>query len=270
MVTASPTLDTFVFNTTEKANAMNILHTTRVFTKTELDKFNSILSHWTTTILKGGNFTFVKFGDGEIICMTKKGTGTNCDGHPYHIKLGEKLLEAWAYYASSDQNIYIGEWASNDNIRKFLDGLINQHKPKFTFTEFEILLQNTITTEKYNLLNTIKTSDRNKIFVGPKRLSEVQKFLCVDHIIEVPLIDSYSEYNNILEECKKLIVPGTIILYSAGMPTKVLVKDILVYNSEVTNIDFGSSFDAIFVGNTREGQPDPAVLKMLYKDLIGS
>lgn len=53
------------------------------------------------------------------------------------------------------------------------------------------------------------------------------------------------------------------------MPTKVLVKDILTYNSEVTNIDFGSSFDAIFVGNTREGQPDPAMLRVLYKDLIG-
>lgn len=246
-----------------------ILHTTRNHTELELHKFNTTIQHWTTTIQNGGNFTFIKFGDGEIICMMKKGTGTNCDGHPYHIELGTKLQEAWEYYANTNQNTYIGEWTSSDNIRKFLDDLIEKHTPKFTFTDFEILLQNTITTEKYELLKTIKHTNRNKIFVGPKRLSEVQKFLNIDHMIEVPLINSYSEYNNILEKCKELITPGTIILYSAGMPTKVLVKDILTYNSEVTNMDFGSSFDAIFVGNTREGQPDPVMLRELYKDLIG-
>jgi hypothetical protein len=121
-----------VTNTTEKAIAMSVLHTTRTFTETELNKFNSILSHWTTTILNGGNFTFIKFGDGEIICMRKKGKGTNCDGHPYHIELGQKLLEAWAYYANSDLDIYIGEWASNDSIRQFLDDLLHEHRPQLS------------------------------------------------------------------------------------------------------------------------------------------
>ena len=39
-------------------------------------------------LMYGENFTFVKYGDGEIICMIG-GTGKNCDDHPYSKKLGK-------------------------------------------------------------------------------------------------------------------------------------------------------------------------------------
>jgi hypothetical protein len=52
------------------------------------------------------------------------------------------------------------------------------------------------------------------------------------------------------------------------MNAKLLGKDLLAFNNNITCLDFGSSMDAIFVGGTREGQLSPAILKDLYKDLL--
>ena len=41
-------------------------------------------------MLNNENFTFVKYGDGEILCMIG-GKGKNCDHHPYSEKLRKEL-----------------------------------------------------------------------------------------------------------------------------------------------------------------------------------
>jgi hypothetical protein len=59
-------------------------------------------------------------------------------------------------------------------------------------------------------------------------------------------------------------------MISAGMPAKVLIKELLSTNSNVSCLDFGSSFDAIFVGSTREGQPGIPRLREIYHNLLPS
>ena len=48
------------------------------------------IDFFTKKMLNNENFTFVKYGDGEILCMIG-GKGENCDHHPYSEKLAKEL-----------------------------------------------------------------------------------------------------------------------------------------------------------------------------------
>ena len=47
------------------------------------------------------NFSFVKYGDGELLCMIGA-KGENCDFHPYSVKLGELLKSSFGTLLAKD------------------------------------------------------------------------------------------------------------------------------------------------------------------------
>ena len=63
-------------------------------------------------IMYGENFTFVKYGDGEIICMIG-GTGKNCDDHPYSKKLGSLLERSFVKLLRYYDDVYLADWVDN-------------------------------------------------------------------------------------------------------------------------------------------------------------
>jgi len=252
---------------------MKELITTRNFDKKVLDKILKDIDIWNDNIHKSKNFSFVKFGDGEFFCMMGE-EGGNCDFHPYSKELGEKLLDAWYFFNTLD-NIYIAEWANHKpgmtsvtKSEKYQYELMDKTPDvNISFVNFEILLQNTLSQNKFNFFKSIKDSKRKKIFVGPTRLFEIEKFLNVDKLIEIPLVNSFSEYDNILESLKSEVVDNSIIMFSSGMPAKSLIHKVLEFNSNVTCLDFGSGFDSLFFGRTREGQMSLNVVKKYYDEL---
>jgi glycosyltransferase involved in cell wall biosynthesis len=185
------------------------------------------------------NFTFVKRGDGEIACMTQT-TGANCDGHPYTQELGDKLKESFEFLKDKAD---IVEWNDQKNYNVLLHRKDN---------DLEKLR---------NFWMTIKESPRKKIFVGPKRLEAVIEFLKIDKFIEVPEVNAF-------EYLKKNFEPFTrtndIFIFSCGMPAKWLIATLVGENPNITCIDAGSSFDPIFVGQTRTEQADSETLRRLY------
>jgi hypothetical protein len=140
-------------------------------------------------------------------------------------------------------------------------------KINVNFVNFEILLQNTLSQNKFDFYKSIKYSERKKIFVGPNRLFDIENFLNVDTLIEVPLVNSFSEYENVLASLKSEIENNSIILFSCGMPAKSLIYKSLEFNSNITCLDVGSGFDSLFIGHTREGQLNSAVVKNFYNEL---
>jgi len=264
---------------------MNII-TTRHYPPDYLKNITETLSLWTNFINSKTNFSFIKFGDGEFFCMMGA-PGTNCDQHPYTKELGDKLLAAWNFFSTCDlENIYIAEWGDqpgsfgtpqnivprqnlNNPVFDFFNQLMSQRKKhNFKLVNFEIVLQNTLTTEKYNFYKSIKNSKRKKIFIGPERLKNVQSFLNVDLHIQIPLLNSFTKYDKILSACLDIIEDDTIFIFSSGMPTKSLISDILNYKNNITCIDIGSGFDSLFVGGTREGQIETTVVRDFYKELL--
>ena len=196
------------------------------------------LDIYTDKIKKNINFSFVKRGDGEIACMAGA-TGANCDGHPYSKELGEKLKESFVYLKDKAD---IVEWSDQK-------------------------LYNTLLHRKDNDLGklkefwmAVKDSPRKKYFVGPVRLAGAASMLDAT-LISVPLVNAF-------ESLSVIGVPppedNTIYIFSCGMPAKVVIAELMRKNPNITCLDAGSSFDPIFVGQTRTEQMDQETLKKLY------
>ena len=260
--------------------------TTRYYPEEYLNDILKTLEDWTFFIKNKINFSFIKFGDGEFYCMMGE-TGANCDQHVYSQELGTKLINAWNFFSTTNiKNVFIAEWGDqpgsfgvpqnivpqkniNNPVYCFLNSLLKQKDThNFNLVNFEILLQNTLTKQKYNFFKSIKESNRKKIFIGPERLNQVCNFLNIDSHIQVPLPNSFNKYDLILEHCIQRVYNDCIFIFSSGMPTKSLIADLLKYKSDITCLDAGSGFDSLFVGGTREGQIDTLTLKNYYKDLL--
>ncbi len=245
----------------------------RLFSQAELRKISNTLDSWKNKIKSNDNLSFIKFGDGEFLCMDGK-VGKNCDHHSYSRELGDKLYDAWFYFNTLN-NVYINSWVGhkpeagiNSPSARFQEELVKKTKKlRVKFVPQEILLQNTLSESKFNLFKTVKYSNRKKIFIGPARLFAVKNFLNIDKLIKIPLINSFSEYDEILKNAVSEIEDNCIFLLSAGMPAKSIIHKLIEKNKNITCLDIGSGFDSLFAGITREGQLDSQTLKKYYTNL---
>jgi glycosyltransferase involved in cell wall biosynthesis len=205
---------------------------------------------------KGENFSFVKMGDGEMEAMLDY-PGENCDGQKYSIELQQDLKDAFRFFGSKD-NVFITKWklGMNDD-RELLESGIG-----FNCTEdHDLLLNRELTPYIYNFWRSIKLSKRRKIFVGPKRLEGVVKFLNIDQFIEIPEKNAYENRPELA------LWDSDIVLFSAGPASKVWIADILK-GVDATCIDCGSAFDPLFYEQTRTNQLSKEELTNFYKDLL--
>jgi hypothetical protein len=265
---------------------MKPLITTRFYPTDYLKEIFDTLDLWSNCINNNNNFSFIKFGDGELYCMMGA-PGQNCDKHPYSPELGNKLIDAWNFFSDTNiKNIYIAEWGDqpgsfgmpqyarpvqnlNNPVFSFLQHILShrQHH-NFNFVNYEILMHHTVSEHKYNFFKCIKESNRKKIFVGPERLHRVQQFLNKHVHIPIPILNSFGAYDTILSRCLEETENNAIFIFCGSLPSKSLIHKILQNNSNVTCLDAGSSFDPLFVGGTREGQINTDILLAFYQEII--
>ena len=125
----------------------------------------------------GENFTFVKYGDGEIICMIG-GTGKNCDDHPYSKKLGSLLERSFVKLLRYYDDVYLADWV--DNLVKTRESYVNTNNlnPKFADYECFLTLDENLNDNKLvKFYKLIKNSKRKKYLLAQKNLKMCQ--LCL-------------------------------------------------------------------------------------------
>lgn len=221
----------------------------------------------TELLLNNIDFIFTKFGDGEIICMSNEyddGMG-NCDNQIYSTTLSEKLVESLDYF-SEKENVFLGEWIYDRFSDKF-NNLLGEKKLTYTFVDYEILLHS------YTNKNIVKTIvfykqiaalNKRKLYICNKFLSGASDFLKCD-IYEIQSTNAFSDYQKIKEELIEIQCNYDIIMYSAGLMSKVLIKDLHSLNKSKTHIDIGSGLDGIYIGFTRSNQIDKKELDIIYR-----
>jgi hypothetical protein len=229
--------------------------------KSKQDYIIENLNYFEQLISSNKNFSIVKIGDGEIDCMQNK-PGGNIDYHPYSEELGNKLKNSFIEL-SNKRDIFICDWFYSNppiNLRdegnlKFYNNFISNNKLNLNYVRpFELLMLGWDNLELPNLFNfykVIKNSTRNKIYVGPKRISEIVNLLNINHFIEIPLINAFASHNVILNEIKKYIVDESIVMLSVGLQSPVLVNALLNFNQNITILDIGSGFDPLYYAQTR-------------------
>ena len=227
------------------------------------------IDFFTKKILMNENFTFVKYGDGELICMIG-GKGENCDYHPYSEDLKNRLIESFFKLFGNYQDVYLAEW--DDNLVKTRDGFIAEHNIKPKFADYECFLTLESNIKDHRLLNfykILKNSKRKKIFIGPKKLSSVSGMLNIDKFINVPIIDAYSDYKRVMEELTEFGIDNdNIYLLCCSMMSCVVCSDLKESNPNITILDIGSGFDPIFGVKTRPKQPSAINCYNYYREIM--
>lgn len=233
--------------------------------KTGLKTFTDFLNN-------NENFTFTKLGDGELLCMMNP-VGENCDMHPYTPELADKLY----YFVESiakHNNLYVAKWEEKSYITDYRDKLLENLGIIPNDVEYNCILPQTYNLDNeylYNFYKAIKENKKRKIYLCPDRLNDAKNFLNIDVIINIPLLNSFSVYDVLVEQLKKYIKDGDIILYSCGMMSKSLICELLDTNPNITNIDLGSGMDSIILnGNSRLGQPTPDQSKKYFNNLLNT
>ena len=212
-----------------------------------------LISRLTGYIRDGVPFTFVKKGDGEEFCLAGA-TGRNCDGHPYSRKLAAKLKCSFAFL-EAQPSVRVVHWNEQMHYQVLLH---------------HIGIDTGLVREFWR---AVRESDQAKMFVGPWRLRSVASLLQAKHV-EVPLVDAFSFYEivrrDLLTICQSVANPSDpiIVVFSAGMPAKCWIADVLKKYPQATCIDAGSSFDPIFVGETRDGQLPQNEVRDLYSEWL--
>ena len=229
------------------------------------------IDFFTKKLIYGENFTFVKYGDGEIICMIG-GTGTNCDDHPYSEKLGKLLEKSFVKLLRNYDDVYLAEWV--DNLVKTRESYVNVNSlnPKFADYECFLTLEENMHDDKLlKFYEILKNSKRKKVFVGPKKLKDVEGMLNIDKFIEVPLIDAFSKYDDVLKELINYGVDDdNIYILCCSMMSCLICSDLKDINKKITLLDIGSGFDPIFSEKTRPKQPSAEKCFMYYKKVLPS
>ena len=227
------------------------------------------IDFFTKKILNNENFTFVKYGDGEILCMIG-GVGENCDHHPYSEKLGKELEKSFVKLLKLYDDVYLAEWV--DNLVKTRESYINVNglKPKFADYECFLTLKENLNDKKLlNFYTLIKNKKRKKIFIGPKKLKKVTKMLDIDNFVEVPLINAFSSYDRVMNELVQIGVnDNNIYILCCSMMSCLICSDLKEMNKKITLLDVGSGLDPIFGEKTRPKQPSEEECFQYFKDLL--
>ena len=178
------------------------------------------------------NFSWSRFGDGELNCMRGK-PGVNCDGHEYFRDLGMALRSVWVNPK--------GVIAMQSLGYKIHKSWLGEHR----WPDADILHHASRHDELELFMDAL--ADRTVIIVGPTHL---KKLCLADHFITVGKRNAWRQFDETLKAIKKIVHRNDVILYSCGMMAEVLIH--AVYSDSITQIDTGSVFDPYVGVKSRE------------------
>ena len=181
-----------------------------------IDPYLSIVEN----IKNGTNFSFSRFGDGEMFCAQGK-KGMNCDHHEYFPDLGKAL-----------RNVL-------DHPRGIM-GLMDKAKPllkrDIEWVSGRAFCDASIRGELSLFTDVLK--DRNVVFVGPKHLRKLPFY---NFYREVLVHNAWLMHEDLLSALKYVIKKDDVVIYCCGMMAPVLIHEL--YDIRFTQIDCGAVFD---------------------------
>jgi glycosyltransferase involved in cell wall biosynthesis len=208
------------------------------------DEITPTLAELTQKIRDGGNFGFVKLGDGEQACMDGK-EGATCDGQPYSPELRNSLHQA---YEILRDRVYVLEFKNQPSYNLLLHRKGNDLKAVAKFW------------------TAVRESKRGKAIISPATLVEAATFLGATHLA----VDEHNAFSCLerIKFCLELeVTRGTsIFIFCAGPASKVWIADLMRNHHDITCIDAGSAFDPLFVGQTRTEQITMEEAHRLYAE----
>lgn len=212
-------------------------------------------NYFTACINANKPVRFVKWGDGEYCCMLGV-EGTNCDGDKFIPALGDAMRSAFLHLTQAPNTMF-GRWHLGPfdiRVSNYLNTLwettMGRPISEIPWVNYHCLLRDAERARKPDMLNfvhAIQSNPRKKIYVCNTKNARLCQLFGAEHV-EVPMSSWFLCYEKIMEEIKSKITPDCIVLFSAGLCTKVAVSHLVESNPGITCLDLGSSFDCLARG----------------------
>jgi len=195
-----------------------------------------------TKLRNNENFSFSRFGDGEINCILGAQGGQNqlynCDKHQYFKSLGMALYKV----LESKPKYIMGLQGLAQRLRKG-DKYFNDLISGIDWVDSDIIHHASLDNGIDDLIDSIK--GRSVVLIGNFHMAEIALKYDFDfgHIV-VSEVDCWLEYNEVKKRLLEYVEEDDIVLYCASMMSEVLIDDLYNYFGDtITQIDIGSAFD---------------------------
>ena len=187
-------------------------------------------------------FSFIRIGDGEVICLIPNYLTENCDGSRFLPELKQPMMQIFKnqypyYHCLLDCSFDL----NGDKFRKFLE----ETCPDMDFYDGEIWQKLSFDGRIDELIKAI--NPYTPCFVGGSHLRNIKYMYGLDSIrfIETPSKDSFLQHNRILGDIIMMYNSGCrFFALSTGYTTKILIDNLFKHIGHDTfMVDFGSLFD---------------------------
>ncbi len=200
----------------------------------------------------GEYFTFSRYKDGEFyaILQNKKG-GHNCDRHTYYPEMGEAIL-------NSLLNVKDHMYGMQPLVYRYLyeqvDNLFTKHNININWYESDMLHAANRDGKFFPFLEQLRKMD--VVVIGPERIKAIKgKLLDNVEFVTVPLKNCWLEKDRIEADILRVGGSNKIYLFSASMPTPVMIDDLFPsIGKDCWMMDFGSIWESLLGINIRSYQ----------------
>lgn len=213
--------------------------------------------------------SFLKWGDGEFQCASFM-QGRNCDADLYTRSLGENLISSFVYM-SQKPNVYFGAWHT-ENVRLFWESKVSS-PPRWIDYHSIIVDEKEIRAvggeelqQKLDLYLAVKNSPLKKIIICNELLIKSALIFGEDsEFIFVPLRQWFDTQGGTIFKSIVDILGGAttaatdgspthILIFAAGMGSKVLIANLHKLYPNNIYLDFGSALDLICTKRDSRGR----------------
>ncbi len=184
--------------------------------------------------------TFVRYGDGELSCMLGL-PGHNCDGTPYTPDLGAALRKTVEQPKPYLYSIGPKVTARQNWFAKKAELYLAGHASAIAWHDSEVLLNASVAGELKPFVDALRR--REVMLVGPEHVGTCEA-LPWTAWVRVPLPGAWEAHARLKEEILREAYRVDVILFSAGMTSKVLIWELYDHlGGSKSLIDCGSLWD---------------------------
>lgn len=223
-------------------------------------KVKSLPLSWFVENLKNGqSFTFARYGDGEWLTILGFYGMTNSNGCTFTRALSDDMRQALSYQndyhhailkiARRERHVpYSGEKYPYGGL--VIDKWLYNNDMKMDWYDGDVLLEESLEGRLFPLVEQIR--EKRVLYIGNKRLRQLNLrgigFFPYTAYIEPPPQNTHEVIDDILYDIYRAIRKNKIdfIGWSSGLAAKVMIDEVYMRYPEITQIDFGSMFDAYF------------------------
>lgn len=202
--------------------------------------------YYEESLRRGENFTFSRWGDGEIHTLLGHIGMKNSNGCTFTLQLCElyrNILDRNPPYDLCLLRIALR------TLRDELESFLKLNKYYIQWYGGDMFLSWSLSGKLFPIVKQLRT--KRILYVGPDHCTKLPElgFFDIAHFIEPPKQNAILERDKIVSEIKQSVVDYKIevIGYSSGLAAKVFIDDInREFGNSITQMDFGSMWDGYF------------------------